>query len=228
MIHPDLELTVQTGKELVSTRRLESGEAILALLTFANVATQHMGHELLTIANAEHGAAGGENLRIDLRAAGFVNAIRAAGDDDALAARQIRIRWFAGLNIGMHAQIANLPGDQMAVLAARVEDGNLWRAQTFANVERPLPHGRGSDRVPSQSLAPRVVALDALNNQLLRLIEQRSGVGHRINSLQHLGVGFDGDLLRILVTKRGRVHLALELLLDPGVVIGPLGLSERP
>ena len=86
MIHPDLELTVQAGEESVRARALESGESILALLTLSDVAAQHMGHKLLTIANTEYGAAGGENLRIDLRAAGFVNAVRAPRNDNALAA----------------------------------------------------------------------------------------------------------------------------------------------
>ena len=134
MIHPDLQLTVQTGKKRVRAPGLESGESILALLTLADAPAQHVGHQLLSIADAEHRATGGENLRIDLRAAGFVNAVRTPGDDNALPAGQLGSGRFAGLNIGIHAEVANLPGDQMTVLAARVEDGNLWCAQTFANV----------------------------------------------------------------------------------------------
>ena len=33
---------------------------------------------------------------------------------------------FAGRDFGVDSQIANLAGDQMAVLSARVEDGDLW------------------------------------------------------------------------------------------------------
>src|SRR5208337_1719348 len=138
-------------------RSMESSGSILALLALADVAAQYVGHELLSVADAEHGATGGENLRIDLRAAGFVDAVGAARDNEAFPARQLRGRRFAGLNIGIDAQIANFPGDQMAVLPARVEDGDLWCAQTLATA---------SSRSRLRFLAQRI-ALNALNDQLL-------------------------------------------------------------
>ncbi len=42
---------------------------------------------------------------------------------------QLRGGRFTGFHVGIHAQIANLPRDEMAVLAARVEDGDLWCVQ---------------------------------------------------------------------------------------------------
>jgi hypothetical protein len=108
---------------------LESRETVLALFALADATAQDVRHKLLAVADAEDGAIGGENLRIDLRAARLVNAVRAARDDDALAAGQLGRGSFAGLNVGVDAQIADLPSDQVTILPARVEDGDLWLAQ---------------------------------------------------------------------------------------------------
>ncbi len=50
---------------------------------------------------------------------------------------------------------------------------------------------------------------------------------HRIDGLQHLRIGLDGHLLRILIAERRGVHFALQLLLNPDVIVGPVGLGER-
>ncbi len=112
----------------------KSRETVFAFLALPDAAAQHVSHELLAVADAEHGAISGKNLRIDLRTAWLVNAIGAAGDDDALTASQFGSRRFARLDVRVHAQIANLPGDEMAILAARVKDGDLWGIQPLASV----------------------------------------------------------------------------------------------
>ncbi len=134
MVHPDLQLAVQIGEERMGMNGSKSRESVLALFAFPDAAAQHVSHELLAVADAEHGAAGGENVRIDLGTAGLVDAVRAAGDDDSFAAGQLGGRCFAGLDVGVHAEIANLPGDEMTILSARIEDGDLWGIQPLASV----------------------------------------------------------------------------------------------
>ncbi len=56
MIHPNLQLAVQIGQELVRMSGVESREAVLAFFALADPAAQHIGHELLAVADAEHGA----------------------------------------------------------------------------------------------------------------------------------------------------------------------------
>ena len=67
---------------------MEHGQAILALVALAHVAAQIVRHELLAVTDAEHGAVGRKNRRIDAGAVAFVNAIRAAGNDQPGAAAQ--------------------------------------------------------------------------------------------------------------------------------------------
>src|SRR5579864_8767151 len=71
------------------------------------------------------------------------------------------------------------------------------------------------------------VALDALHNELFRLIEQGSCFRHRIDGFSYHRIDLDRNSLRVLITEPGSVHLTLKLLLDPGVVLGPFGLGER-
>ena len=66
-----------------------------------------------------------KNGGIDGGAAGVVNAGRSAGDDHALGGRQFGGGSFAGAHLGVDAQFADLAGDQMAVLPARIEDDDL-------------------------------------------------------------------------------------------------------
>src|SRR6185369_17984943 len=59
-------------------------------------------------------------------ASGIVHAGGAAGNDDAFTAGQLCGRRFAGSDIRVDPQIADFARDQVTVLPARVENGNLW------------------------------------------------------------------------------------------------------
>ncbi len=86
MVHPDLRVRRSDRRRAGAACAVrESRKSVLAFVAFADAAAQHVRHELLAIADAEHGATGGENGRIDLRTARFVDAVGTAGDDDALA-----------------------------------------------------------------------------------------------------------------------------------------------
>jgi hypothetical protein len=66
-----------------------------------------------------------ENFGVDIGTARLKHACRAAGDDDALAPPQFRCGRIAGLYICIDAEFPNPAGDQMCVLPAGIEDGNL-------------------------------------------------------------------------------------------------------
>jgi hypothetical protein len=66
-----------------------------------------------------------ENPRVDAGASRIVYAGRAAGDDQPLAACELSSGSVTGPNLGVNAELAYLAGDQMAVLTARIENGNL-------------------------------------------------------------------------------------------------------
>src|SRR5579875_2823395 len=119
----------------------------------------------MAVADAENGISGVQNRRIYVRTAGFVNARRATGNDDPFAGAQPGSRCVAGLDIGEDSKLANTARDEMRVLAARVEDGDLrrrcrsqiserdWRA-VFRSAVLTLPAG-----APPWALLPRLFAL---------------------------------------------------------------------
>src|SRR5580658_7559744 len=84
-----------------------------------------MRDQLVPVADTKHRHALCEQPRINVRAPGFIHTRRPSGNDDALARAQF-FRWrLARLHIGEHAQLAHLPRNQMRVLAASVEYGDL-------------------------------------------------------------------------------------------------------
>jgi hypothetical protein len=99
--------------------------AILSLGSFADAAAQPVSHELLPVANAEHRGTASENSGIHLGALGIVDAGRPAGNDDAATTGEVGGRSIAGADLGINTEITYLAGDQMAVLAARVENRYL-------------------------------------------------------------------------------------------------------
>ena len=126
MIHPDLlAAAVQIGKQRMRLARVEQRQSVLAFIALADAPAQLVGHKLLAVANAQHRALGGKNGRIDARTAGLVDAVRASRNNEAAPAAQLSRGRLAGANVGVHAQIANFPGDEMTILTARVEHGDL-------------------------------------------------------------------------------------------------------
>jgi hypothetical protein len=79
-----------------------------------------MRHQLLAVTDAEDRSAGRQERGIDGRAARVIDAGGTAGDDDAAATGQLRCGRIAGANLGINAEVTNLAGDEVAVLAAGV------------------------------------------------------------------------------------------------------------
>ena len=99
--------------------------AIFAALAFLDFPAEVMSEKLVAVADAEHGWAGAEQVRINIRTAGFVNAGRPAGDDNAFARPQHGSGCIAWLDVRIDAQLANAPGDQVRILTACIQDGDL-------------------------------------------------------------------------------------------------------
>jgi len=91
----------------------------------SDLTSKQMRHELLTVADAEHGRTRSEQRRIDGGAARIVHARRTARNNDALAPEERRGRSLAGHDLRIHSEVANFAGDQMAVLSAGIEDSDL-------------------------------------------------------------------------------------------------------
>ncbi len=95
------------------------------MLALLNISTKKMRHDLLAVADAEDGGAGGEQRGIDGGAAGIVNAGGSAGDDDSFSSGERGDGSFTGGDFGVDSEVANFAGDEMAVLSSGIEDGDL-------------------------------------------------------------------------------------------------------
>ena len=116
-----------------------------------------------------------------------------------LRERSSRGRRLAGADLGVHAQFAHLARDQMTVLPARIENGDL----RLGNVLVMRSH---ADRV-SFALAAGAAAIS-----FLAVVEQRPGLGHATSmALRHLRIGFDHDPVGVVHAEGVSVHLALQL-----------------
>ena len=89
-----------------------------------HLAAKVMRHELAAVANAEHGDAELEYLRIYLRRAGRVNALRAAGEDDAdgVVGFYLFYRHAVRLYLAVNITFADSARDQLIILAAEVQN----------------------------------------------------------------------------------------------------------
>ena len=131
MVHPDLLRAGEAGKQGVgAVLDFERGQAVLAFVALAHRSAESVRHDLLAVADAHHGRAEGEDGGVDSGAGGVVDAAGAAGDDDALDVREFGGGGFAGADLGVDAQFADFARDEVTVLPAGVEDGDLrWRVQ---------------------------------------------------------------------------------------------------
>ena len=95
------------------------------LSPFSHRAAQQVRHQLLAVADAEHGRPRRENAGIHRGAARVVDAVGPPEMMMPFRREQFGRRSLAGADLRVDAEIADLARDQVAVLAARVEDGDL-------------------------------------------------------------------------------------------------------
>jgi hypothetical protein len=80
---------------------------------------------LLAVTNAEHGRAARKHGRLKRGARIVVDARGSPGHNDAARAPERFRGSLAGKDGGRDAEVPNLTGDQMTILTARIENGNL-------------------------------------------------------------------------------------------------------
>src|SRR5258706_15088704 len=85
----------------------------------------------MAVADSQHRYAGVEKLGVHLRAAWIVNAGRATGKDHTAEGRQLLRGRVGGQDLSEDAELANLPGDQVSVLADAVELRDLVQVSDY-------------------------------------------------------------------------------------------------
>ena len=104
---------------------IEDGEAELAFIAGADGSAEDMRDQLLAVTDAQDGNARGQDRGVDGGAGFVVNAAGAARDDDSLRQSET-LQWsFAWKYFRGYAQVADLAGDVVTVLAPCIEDGDL-------------------------------------------------------------------------------------------------------
>ena len=102
--------------------------AVLAVGRAIDGAAEQLGHQLQAVADAEDGDFQVEDLGVDERRAGLLDAERTAGEDDPFRAEGADLleRHRAGVNFAVDVQLADAPRDQLRVLRSEVEDEDLF------------------------------------------------------------------------------------------------------
>jgi len=146
--HPDCEVTIRKSSKEWAGLMMELGMAVLFRDPTGHPPVEILGHELMAVADAQHGDAQGIDAGVDGGRGGLGDAGRAARDDDAARGGQLAGRPVDVGHDRVHAQLANTPGDQMAILPARVEDDDLVQgdAPSTAGAPASAPAGRPCPR----------------------------------------------------------------------------------
>ena len=139
--HPDRLLVRRVAVKLACTRiaaRQRSG-AVFALLSVADLAAQGNGHNLLAIAETQHGNAKLENACIDRRRVFGVHACRPARQNNGRRSDLAHFvcRHIARHNLRVHVQIAHAPCNQLPVLGAKINNDNLLFGRCAGHEDPP-------------------------------------------------------------------------------------------
>lgn len=104
-----------------------------------NGAAQRICHELASIADAKNGDAERKKRRVHVRGNRFINALRAAGENDADGGDFFDLGRGdgAGLDLAVHVLLAHTAGDQLAVLRAKVQNQNSFHYASSRNTMLP-------------------------------------------------------------------------------------------
>ena len=125
--HPGNPLGRQAVKELAAGVIIGDGFAVLpggVVLGRRDPSAQGVAHELAAVADAQNGHAPGEDGRIHVGGVLFIDAVRAAGEDDAdgIFPPELLQRGGVGVDLAVNAALPDPPGDELVVLAAEVQD----------------------------------------------------------------------------------------------------------
>src|SRR5205823_778727 len=102
--------------------------SVLSVRAAIDRSGHQLGHELQPVADAEDRQVQLEDLRVDYRGAGLLDAVGAAGENDALRSEGADLleRHRAGMELAIDVQLADPSRDQLRVLRPEVEDQDLF------------------------------------------------------------------------------------------------------
>jgi hypothetical protein len=127
------------------------GRSVLAPLRRDDLAAEEIGHGLHPVADAEHGNAGLEELRVGQRSPVVVDARGASREDETLVAagKDLVGRLRARDDLGVHRHLPDPTRDQLGVLRPKIEDRDLVQALPPASAGCPASGPAGRPSLPS-------------------------------------------------------------------------------
>src|SRR5918993_1416316 len=99
----------------------------------------------MAVTNAENGNAHRQDRRINARRAGFCHASRATRDDDAADAVEVSGVGIDRQDVTLNADLAHAPREQVAILAARIENRNSLHGGIIVDSRWSTVGGHGRD-----------------------------------------------------------------------------------
>ena len=121
--HPADGGGLHIGEHLAAVVHEDLGLAVLTLGGAADVAAQQVHHELAAVADAQHRHAPAEDLGVDGGRILQIDAVGAAGEDDALGVLRLddgQVR-LIGIDLTVDIILADAARDELIVLAAKVQ-----------------------------------------------------------------------------------------------------------
>ena len=131
MAHPYIDLVGQPGKQQVLLADLTLCRPVFSRRRVVDLATERVTGQLHAVANAKHGDAQAEQLRIASGRAFFVNAHRTARQDDPLGSQlgePVRSD-IVTEDLAVDVLVSYASGDQLGVLRSEVENNDSLPGQ---------------------------------------------------------------------------------------------------
>ena len=142
MAHPADILRGQRVKQRAGGVQVDQRLAVLALGCLADLAAQHVHHQLAAVADAEDGHAPVINIGVDRGRIRQVGAVGAAGEDDALGVFGLDFGKVGAvrINLAIYVAFADAAGDQLIILAAEIQndDSFLLHEETPFSIYSPI------------------------------------------------------------------------------------------
>ena len=121
--HPADGRGLHIGEQLALGVYEHLGLAVLTLGSAADMTAQQVHHQLAAVADAQHRHAPAEDLGVDGGRVLQINAVGAAGEDDALGILGLDDRkiGFIGIDLAVDIIFSDAAGNQLIVLSAKVQ-----------------------------------------------------------------------------------------------------------
>ena len=126
MAHPAYILGGQRIKQRAGSIQIDQRFAVLTLGGLADLAAQHMHHQLAAVADAEDGHTPSKDFGVDRGRIRQIGAVGAAGEDDALRVFGLDLGKVGTVRIDLaiYVAFADTARDQLIILAAEIQNDN--------------------------------------------------------------------------------------------------------